>query len=102
VPALDQVVGTSVAANESVVAAFALVTALGSDVRAALTTAASLGGDTDTIAAICGAVLGAQSGVTGLPPDLLAQVRQVNQLDLGTTVDGLLALRRLSAPVESR
>ncbi len=67
VPALDEVVGTSVAANESVVAAFALVEALGSDVRAALTTAASLGGDTDTIAAICGAVLGAHHGVAGLP-----------------------------------
>ena len=102
VPALDQVVGTSVAANESVVAAFALVEALGSDVRAALTTAASLGGDTDTIAAICGAVLGARHGVAGLPADLLAQVRLVNDLDLGTTVDGLLALRRTPAPVDTR
>ncbi|GAA0602107.1 ADP-ribosylglycohydrolase family protein [Kribbella sandramycini] len=92
-PALDEVVGTSVAANESVVAAFALVEALGTDVRAALTTAASLGGDTDTIAAICGAVLGAQHGMAGLPGDLLEQVRRVNQLDLDATVDGLLALR---------
>jgi ADP-ribosylglycohydrolase len=93
VPALDEIVGTSVAANESVVAAFALVAALGSDVRTALTTAASLGGDTDTIAAICGAVLGARHGVAGLPADLLAQVRQVNQLDLDPLVDELLALR---------
>lgn len=101
-PAIDEVVGTSVAANESVIAAFALVEALGSDVRAALTTAASLGGDTDTIAAVCGAVLGAHHGVAGLPADLLAQVRQVNRLDLGPTVDGLLALRRTPAPAESR
>ncbi|GAA1692260.1 ADP-ribosylglycohydrolase family protein [Kribbella yunnanensis] len=93
VPALDEVVGTSVAANESVIAAFALVEVLGNDVRAALTTAASLGGDTDTIAAICGAVLGAHHGMSRLPADLLEQVRQVNRLDLDATVDGLLALR---------
>lgn len=97
VPAVDEVVGTSVAANESVVAAFALVEALGHDVRAALTTAASLGGDTDTVAAICGAVLGAHHGVAGLPADLLAQVRQVNRLDLDPIVDGLLALRAVAA-----
>ncbi|MCE0761710.1 ADP-ribosylglycohydrolase family protein [Pseudonocardia kujensis] len=94
--ALADVVGTSVAANESVIAAFALVEALGADPRAALTTAASLGGDTDTVAAICGAVLGAQHGVTGLPADLLAQVRTVNALDLEPVVDGLLALRSRS------
>ncbi|MFF1822493.1 ADP-ribosylglycohydrolase family protein [Kribbella sp. NPDC058245] len=93
IPAIDEVVGTSVAANESVVAAFALVEVLGEDVRTALTTAASLGGDTDTIAAICGAVLGAQHGMSGLPADLLDQVRHVNRLDLDATVDGLLALR---------
>ncbi|MFC9692003.1 ADP-ribosylglycohydrolase family protein [Kribbella sp. NPDC056951] len=93
VPALDEVVGTSVAANESVIAAFALVEVLGNDVRAALTTAASLGGDTDTIAAICGAVLGAHHGMSGLPADLLEEVRQVNRLDLDAAVDGLLALR---------
>lgn len=98
VPALDEVVGTSVAANESVIAAFALVEVLGNDVRAALTTAASLGGDTDTIAAICGAVLGAHHGMSGLPADLLDQVRQVNRLDLDPTVDGLLALRATHLP----
>jgi len=91
--AVAEVIGTSVAANESVVAAFALAEGLGADPRAALTTAASLGGDTDTVAAICGAVLGAHHGVAGLPADLLDQVRTVNRLDLGTTVDGLLALR---------
>ncbi|MHA6627982.1 ADP-ribosylglycohydrolase family protein [Pseudonocardia sichuanensis] len=91
--AVAEVVGTSVAANESVVAAFALAEGLGADPHAALTTAASLGGDTDTVAAICGAVLGAHHGVAGLPADLLSQVRAVNRLDLDALVDGLLALR---------
>ncbi|MDN5914251.1 MAG: ADP-ribosylglycohydrolase family protein [Pseudonocardia sp.] len=93
--AVADVVGTSVAAGESVVAAFALAEGLGDDPHAALATAASLGGDTDTIAAICGAVLGAHHGVEGLPQDLLATVVRVNRLDLAPVVDGLLDLRSL-------
>jgi ADP-ribosylglycohydrolase len=91
--ALTDVVGTSVAAQESVVAALALAEARGDDPLAALTTAAGLGGDTDTVAAMCGAVLGARHGTSGLPADLVATVLQVNRLDLDPVVDGLLALR---------
>jgi len=91
--AVYAVVGTSVAAQESVVAAFALVEALGSSPVDALTTAAGLGGDTDTIAAIAGAILGAQHGLSGLPADLVAQLRQVNDLRLEPIVEGLLKLR---------
>lgn len=90
---IADVVGTSVAANESVIVAFALVEAYGDDPRTALTTAASLGGDTDTVAAICGAILGAHHGASGLPADLLDRVRAANDLDLEPVVDGLLALR---------
>jgi len=91
--AVYTVVGTSVAAQESVVAAFALVEALGSAPIDVLTTAAGLGGDTDTIAAIAGAILGAHYGLSGLPADLVAEVRQVNDLRLEPVVDGLLELR---------
>lgn len=92
--AVVDVVGTSVAAQESVVAAFALVEALGSDPLDALTFAAGLGGDTDTVAAMCGAVLGAHHGVAGLPADILGTVCRVNRLDLAPVADGLLELRR--------
>ncbi|MCH6164653.1 ADP-ribosylglycohydrolase family protein [Pseudonocardia alaniniphila] len=92
--AVADVVGTSVAAQESVVAAFALVEALGTEPLDALTLAAELGGDTDTVAAICGAVLGAHHGVAGLPADLVATVCRVNSLDLAPVADGLLELRR--------
>jgi ADP-ribosylglycohydrolase len=91
--AVYTIIGTSVAAQESVVAAFALVEALGSSPVDALTTAAGLGGDTDTIAAIAGAILGAQHGLSGLPADLVAEVRRVNDLRLEPIVDGLLELR---------
>jgi ADP-ribosylglycohydrolase len=91
--AVAEVIGTSVAAQESVVAAFALAEALGGDPAEALRTAASLGGDTDTVAAMCGAILGAAHGMSGLPADLCDTVRRVNQLDLEPVVDGLLKLR---------
>jgi ADP-ribosylglycohydrolase len=91
--AVYAVVGTSVSAQESVVAAFALVEAMGSSPIDVLTTAAGLGGDTDTIAAIAGAILGAHHGLSGLPADLVAEVRRVNDLRLEPIVDGLLELR---------
>jgi ADP-ribosylglycohydrolase len=91
--AVADVIGTSVASQESVVAAFALAEGLGADPAEALRTAAGLGGDTDTMAAICGAILGARHGMAGLPADLLARVCQVNSLDLAPVVDGLLKLR---------
>ncbi|HEX4250364.1 MAG TPA: ADP-ribosylglycohydrolase family protein, partial [Pseudonocardia sp.] len=93
--AVADVIGTSVASQESVVAAFALAEGLGDDPGEALRTAAGLGGDTDTVAAICGAVLGARHGVSGLPADLVDQVCTVNQLDLVPVVDGLLKLRTM-------
>jgi ADP-ribosylglycohydrolase len=91
--ALTRVIGTSVAAQESVVAAFALAEALGDDPAAALTLAAESGGDTDTVAAVCGAILGAHHGISGLPADLVDKVRAVNRLDLAVIVDGLLQVR---------
>jgi ADP-ribosylglycohydrolase len=96
--AVADVIGTSVAAQESVVAAFALAEALGDHPVEALTLAAEIGGDTDTVAAICGAVLGAHHGVGGLPADLLDTVVRVNHLDLAPVADGLLELRHGSRP----
>ncbi|GAA2406388.1 ADP-ribosylglycohydrolase family protein [Actinomadura vinacea] len=92
--AVAEVIGTSVAAQESVVAAFALAEALGDRPVEALALAASVGGDTDTVAAMCGAVLGARHGTSGFPADLITVVREVNALDLEPVVDGLLQLRQ--------
>ena len=59
----------------------------------ALCAAASLGGDTDTIAAMLGAILGACSGYDALPAEPVATIRRVNALDLDPLVNGLLGLR---------
>jgi len=89
--------GTSVEANESVAAAFAIATRFFDRPTEALCFAASLGGDTDTIAAITGAMLGAWHGVDGFDQAIVGQVlrrlKDDNRLDVSRTVAGLLALR---------
>ncbi|MDD1152460.1 ADP-ribosylglycohydrolase family protein [Pseudomonas sp. TNT2022 ID357] len=93
---LYELVGTSVASQESVVTSFALAgqVVLGHlEAFEALCMAASLGGDTDTIAAILGAMLGACLGLEAWPRDLIDRVQQVNELDLQPLVQELLALR---------
>lgn len=91
-----EVIGTSVASQESVVAAFALARAVANGQLTpyqALCMAASLGGDTDTIAAVLGAMLGATHGLEAWPSAALAQVCAVSQIDLAPLTDQLLALR---------
>lgn len=90
---VNLLVGTSLATQESVPAAFALLSALPDDPWQATRLAASVGGDCDTIAAIAGAIAGACHGVQAFPDDARATVSRVNDLDLDTTADLLLELR---------
>jgi ADP-ribosylglycohydrolase len=90
------VIGTSVASQESVVAAFALAHQVAAGRLAAFDAvcmAASLGGDTDTIAGILGAMLGACQGLSAWPADMIDRIKTVNALELAPLVEGLLALR---------
>ena len=59
--------------------------------------AAGVGGDTDTIAAICGAVPGSVFGAQGWPAGPVATLTGVNRLRLEPLVDGLLSLRDAGA-----
>lgn len=90
---LTQEVGTSVEANESVAAAFALVRRYAGAPYRALLSAAAIGGDTDTIGAIAGAILGASTGVGSFPAPVVEQVCTVSGLDIEQTARRLLDLR---------
>lgn len=90
---IDDLVGTSLATQESVPAAFALVAANLRDPWRALCTAAQLGGDSDTIGAMAGAVLGAACGTAALPDKAVRLVADVNQLDMEPVARRLLELR---------
>ena len=52
--------------------------------------AANIGGDTDTIGAIAGAVCGALAGIETIDRALLAEVERVNGLDLALVAQGLV------------
>ncbi len=90
--ALYEVIGTSVASQESVVAALALAF-VAEDPWQAVCSAVNCGGDTDTVAAIAGAVIGATRGSAAWPATSIATLERVNQLALDQVVDGLVALR---------
>ena len=91
--------GTSLATQESVPAAFAVLAAVPGDPWQACLLAASLGGDCDTIAAMAGAVAGACHGVDAFPADAIAII-DAQGLGLATLADDLYALR--SQPADSR
>jgi len=91
--AVYTLVGTSLAAQESVPAAFAVLAACPDDPWLACRLAASLGGDCDTIAAMAGAVGGACHGAAALPESARHTVAQVNDLRLDEIAGDLLALR---------
>jgi ADP-ribosylglycohydrolase len=89
---IASLVGTGLATQESVPAAFAVLAAVPDDPWRACRQAASLGGDTDTIAAMVGAVAGARAGVDTFPaPAVEAIAAQGFRLD--ELAAELLALR---------
>jgi len=85
-------VGTSLATQESVPAAFAVAAAVPDDPWQACLLAASLGGDCDTIAAMVGAVSGACHGVEAFPSEALTVI-DAHGLGLPELADDLAALR---------
>jgi ADP-ribosylglycohydrolase len=85
-------VGTSLATQESVPAAFAVLAAVPADPWRACRMAASLGGDSDTIAAMTGAIAGACHGAGSFPPEAIAAI-DAQGLGLAALAGELLALR---------
>jgi ADP-ribosylglycohydrolase len=85
-------VGTSLATQESVPAAFAVLAAVPDDPWRACLLAASLGGDCDTIAAMAGAMAGACHGLDAFPDGALAVI-DAQDLGLIALADDLCVLR---------
>ena len=89
--------GTSVEANESVAAAFAIATRFVNEPTKAACFAASIGGDTDTIAAMCSAILGSQHGAQAFDAVIrgrvLENLRVEHCYDVEKTVYDLCLIR---------
>ncbi|NEB77451.1 ADP-ribosylglycohydrolase family protein [Streptomyces sp. SID14478] len=90
---IDALIGTSVASQESVPAAFAVLALTEGDPWRAALLAANLGGDSDTIGAIAGAIAGSVRGLGALPADAVRTLRRVNQLELEPLTAQLLTHR---------
>ena len=88
---LVEQVGTSVASAQAIPMAFALLARDPSP--RALLDAANIGGDTDTIGAIAGAILGGALGEQVLPADSLSRIEEVSHLGLPSVALELLELR---------
>jgi ADP-ribosylglycohydrolase len=97
---IERLVGNSVLAAESVPAAVGVVVYAKGDPLRTIALAASMGNDTDSIAAMAGAIVGACTGTAALPQALLAEFRAANQaeFDLDAMATGLcnIAWRRLA------
>jgi ADP-ribosylglycohydrolase len=85
-------VGVDMSVSESVAAAFGLVLLAEGDPMKAVTMAANIGGDTDTIGVIAGAVCGAYMGIDAVDAKLLRKVESVNQLDLSQVAERITGL----------
>ena len=96
---LVEQVGTSVASAQAIPMAFALLARDPSP--RALLDAANIGGDTDTIGAIAGAILGAALGFEVFVGRGLAQVELASRLDLPSVALELLELRAAHEPAAS-
>jgi ADP-ribosylglycohydrolase len=90
---LYEIIGTSLATQESVPVAFGILAVFPDDPWLAVCAAATLGGDSDTVAAMAGAIGGAVHGAGAFPAGSRETVTRVNGLRLEDVADELLALR---------
>lgn len=87
----DQV-GAGIWANEAVPAAVAIAS-VADDPFEAIVAAVNGGDDTDTVATMVGALVGAASGIDALPERLVSQVQSANGFDLAHLAADMASLR---------
>lgn len=90
---ITDLVGTGVASQESVPAAFAVLEIAGGDPWQAAVISANLGGDTDTIGAIAAGMAGACTGFSRLPQQHIARLVGIDMSDVRALASDLMAAR---------
>jgi ADP-ribosylglycohydrolase len=96
---IEATVGNSVMIVESVPAAVGVFVVGGGMPLDVVSAGASIGNDSDTVAAMAGSLAGALFGIAAVPPDMFATVKAVNDEDIEALAEGLTAIawRRLTA-----
>lgn len=90
---ITDLVGTGVASQESVPAAFAVLEVAGGDPWQAAVISANLGGDTDTIGAIAAGMAGACAGFSRLPQQHIARLVGIDMSEVRALASDLMAVR---------
>ena len=90
---ITELVGTGVASQESVPAAFAVLEVAGGDPWQAAVISANLGGDTDTIGAIAAGMAGACTGFSRLPRQHIARLVGIDMSEVRSLAAGLVEAR---------
>ncbi len=90
---IADLVGTGVASQQSVPAAFAVLQVADGDPWQAAVISANLGGDTDTIGAIAAGMAGACAGTASLPQERIAGLRGIDLAEVRTLSADLVAAR---------
>ncbi len=88
---LAEQIGVDMFPTEAVPTAIGLLTAHDGAPMPAIIDAVNIGGDTDTIAAIAGAIGGALQGITAFPKEMVEEVEAVNRLHLPKIAQALTA-----------
>lgn len=83
-------VGNGLPAYEAVPAAVGLFVAAGGNPEATVIAGANIGGDSDTIASMAGAMAGALSGLHKVPADLYKHVCETNNLNIHNLAERLV------------
>jgi ADP-ribosylglycohydrolase len=94
---ITDLVGTGVASQESVPAAFAVLEVANGDPWKAAIISANLGGDTDTIGAIASGMAGACVGFSQLPPKHVARLVGIHIAEVRALAEDLVAARSAKA-----
>ncbi|OAB72009.1 hypothetical protein PNBC_18690 [Paenibacillus crassostreae] len=79
---IADLVGTGLPIYESVPAVFGFIVAAQGHSMRTIITAVNAGSDTDTMASMAGAIVGALNGYSSFPDDYLAQLEEVNGYDI--------------------
>lgn len=87
---LSDYVGTGVWVTESVPCVFGIISAYSEDTMKSIISGVNIGSDTDTIATMTGAILGALNGVSSLNADLVKHALNVNGINIKKLADELV------------
>ena len=79
---MSDVVGTGLNANEAIPAAFGFFVASQGRLLDGVYMGVNCGNDTDTVAAMTGALCGAYSGAAGVPESHIELLSKVNEMDI--------------------